>query len=122
MVTSVQLIKSKTILDRSTINLHDAALGEIICQYKNKLVSIIATSDQSEKKGWTERLDFSEVCHLTIPILEPWGEGYYINSVTKEDHSEQNEGEFSIKILLNSGDEIIVRSSSLSYSSIPPEE
>lgn len=96
--------------------IHDAELLDISCDYKNYAVHIYLSLDSPRKKNIKAQLSLFGVKLLNIPIDEPWGVGKYLNEVTGDMKEPQNINLlFNLKVLLNSGDEILVIAKELVY-------
>lgn len=84
---------------------HDDELHNILVNYMNKEIQIHlvkATTQDTNPKEIV--LFFNEVYELHVPIVEPWGSGFYVNSIEFNKHI--TDKQISTKILLNSGDAI----------------
>jgi cysteine synthase len=83
---------------------HDDELQNIVVNYMNKEIRIhlVKTGTQGTNLKETGVL-FIEANDLHVPMIEPWGSGFYVNSIEFKKHSDK---QIRTKILLNSGDEI----------------
>lgn len=102
------------------INLHDAEIKEVICNYYDHVVRIPILKSKLIKE-----LIFREVMSIDISILEPWGAGMYIHEFSvKEDKQKITNYEKSdikglhFNILLNSGDNINITASVLEITEV----
>jgi len=105
------------------VHLHDAKLGNILCDYCGHLVAIDFELRQNGimRKA---RLEFEKVKSLTVGISEPWGESPYVFELIAEsgdaslNNIEDTRGInrcFLTTLLLNSGDRIKVVSEVLKH-------
>jgi hypothetical protein len=100
----------------SQLPVDDAELLNIICDYQNYEVHIHLRLDSPGKKDINAQLSLFGVKLLNIPIDEPWGVGKYLNEVTGDAKEPRDENLlFNLKVLLNSGDEILVIAKGLLY-------
>jgi hypothetical protein len=83
---------------------HDDELQNIVVNYMNKeiLLHLVKTGTQDTNPKEIG-LVFTGGYDLHIPMVEPWGSGFYVNSIEFNKHSNT---QIRTKILLNSGDEI----------------
>ncbi len=96
--------------------LYDAELLSIVCDYRSYAVYIYLKLDSPSKSNVKARISLFGVKLLNVPINEPWGAGIYINEVTCDTKEAQIEDSlFNLKVLLNSGDEILVIAKDLIY-------
>ena len=85
------------------IYLHDSELQDILVNYSQKEIEInLRTATNQDTNTREIKLFFKEVRNLHVPMLEPWGSGFYINSIDLEVEDEY----IKTTITLNSGDEI----------------
>lgn len=109
----VIIVSKKEIEEIRNINLHDAKISKIICDYDEGTVQMPII--MSEKHQYPALLTFENILHLEVNRKEPWGAGVCIFEVNVDDA----EGEhFRVCILLNSGDEVNIVASKMIYSSI----
>jgi hypothetical protein len=109
----VIVISKEGIEEIQNINLHDAKVAKIICDYDEGTVEMPIIMDG--KYQYPALLKFENILHLDVYRKEPWGQGRYISTVNINDV----EGEyFKVSMLLNSGDEVNIIASRMIYSSI----
>lgn len=83
--------------------LHDSELQNIMVNYNKKEIEInLITATNLDTNTREIKLFFNGVRNLHVPMLEPWGSGFYINSIDLE----VEEDYIKTIITLNSGDEI----------------
>lgn len=89
------------------INLHDAELLPIFCDYQNKIV--IINLKLANKDNDVIKLTLNNFSNFSISNTSPWGEGIYVADfeVKKENNN------LKIVIWLNSGDKIIVEAENI---------
>ncbi len=95
------------------INFHDAEIAKIICDYDEGTVMMPIIVNNIYKQS--ALLKFENVVKVEVNRKEPWGAGNYIFEVNVEP---DGEAYFSVGFLLNSGDEITVIASKMSYEAI----
>jgi len=68
------------------IYLHDSELQNRLVNYSKKEIEInLRTATTNQDTNTREiKLFFNEVRNLHVPMLEPWGSGFYINSIDLE--------------------------------------
>ncbi|XMB72631.1 hypothetical protein RJI07_01685 [Mycoplasmatota bacterium WC30] len=98
-------------LEINELELHDAEIKPIIFNYASKTaeLKLILNLHGGEVLGAT--LYFYDVDVFTITLTEPWGSGKYISKATIKEVSKQ----YSFRTVLNSGDEIYIKSNNLEY-------
>ncbi len=94
------------------VDFHDAKLGIILCNYDQHKVIINFFLENSNYLNKKVDMYFIDVDKLEVNILEPWGAGMYVNEILIEEKDN-----LKTKILLNSGDEILVSSKNI-YSKV----
>lgn len=99
------------------LDLHDAEVSDVICNYANRLVKMPVILHSPNKDNVKALLEFKQVSFMDISFIEPWGAGYYINEITTNviPPHDSLAGSFSLEILLNSGDKIRVVTQKLIY-------
>jgi len=107
------------------INLHDAEITKIYCDYDMHRIEIplkLCNFYNNCKKEVL--LIFEDVHYIDVSFYEPWGAGIYINEVKINDGSgiinrldeyKSNKECFCLSILLNSGDKINILASRVIY-------
>lgn len=104
------IVSKQTLDNLGKINLHDAEIREVICNYYDHIVQIpiIISKGKSE-------LFFREVLFVDMSIYEPWGAGMYVHELTAQNESNllrkyahNDDSKLHFTILLNSGDSINV--------------
>ncbi|ERJ11756.1 hypothetical protein [Haloplasma contractile] len=95
--------------------LPDSEIGIIQIDYTNHNVVIPMKIIEPRFKVIEKKLSFENVKKFNIEILEPWGEGIYINNYSYKIEVINNEEFISISIILNSGDKIVITSKRLSF-------
>lgn len=107
------------------LDLHDAELIRIICDYNGKKIEIPVKLSDYPNGVRNAKLVFMNVQYECVSFLEPWGPGIYIYEIKVENdlsileqHStcKIDENCFCVKIIMNSGDEITVMASQMVYS------
>lgn len=96
------------------LNLHDAEVSDITCNYLNHQVDIPLKLHIPNVEPAEAIIKFDDVLRTDISYCEPWGAGFYVFEVTADKVSE--DGYFQVSILLNSGDKINVVTSKMTYS------
>lgn len=97
------------------LELHDAEIVKISCDYNMRNTDIQLKTDQNNEMFFR----FSDVFYMEVNMCEPWGEGIYVfeTEIYKAKDMKRKLGKrYNIKminaslfyILLNSGDEIII--------------
>jgi hypothetical protein len=102
---------------------HDAELRLIITDYYKHKVECPLVIYPIGQKSFHALLRFIDIVHIDVDIFEPWGSGFYINDVDFKPNKNDSvivfdridEGYFTFKILLNSGDWISVIAKQLIY-------
>lgn len=90
--------------DIKDANLHDYELKIIEIDYFNKRIIIELVSPEHE----VYNIMINEFFHFSINCIEPWGEGMYIYSLEVLNDCMGLNGSLVFKLLLNSGDELII--------------
>lgn len=106
------------------INLHDAEIVKVLCDYNMRRIEIPVK--QCENNNYKEVVIICEdVQYADISFYEPWGAGIYVNEVSVNDGTDiinrlvdykANNGSFCLSLLLNSGDRINILTSRVIYS------
>ncbi|WP_240414934.1 hypothetical protein [Paenibacillus periandrae] len=92
--------------DLANVYLHDAEIDFVLIQYKEQIVQVkLRTAIHEEILSRQLTMRFSSVHDIHIPIKEPWGEGFYINTVYAE---RDNDSAFRTCLELNSGDVLVI--------------
>lgn len=110
-------ININSLQNEDNINLHDAELKDIYCNYNEKVVNITFILHNFIQKNTPINIQFFKVKELDVSIYEPWGGGFYINELTIENNQEMNEN-LKFLFLLNSGDKIIIIAKEMLYQEI----
>lgn len=98
------------------LDLHDAEIGEMICNYCSKTVRLSMVLHCRGKENVKAKLYFEGVSNIVMGLLEPWGEGFYVNEATTGPVSQEApEGSFAVTLLLNSGDKIELTTRTVTY-------
>ncbi|MDQ4681969.1 hypothetical protein, partial [Stenotrophomonas maltophilia group sp. RNC7] len=86
------------------------------CDYRNYAVHIHLMLDSPRISNVKAQISLFGVKLLNVPIDEPWGAGIYINEISYYIEEIQTQYSlFDLRILLNSGDEILVTANNLYY-------
>jgi hypothetical protein len=93
------------------INLHDAEIAKVICDYDKGIVEMPII--MAEKHLYAAILRFENISYVEVNRMEPWGPGINISAVSVED---ADGNYFRVSILLNSGDEVNIITSKMIYS------
>lgn len=97
------------------LNLHDAEITKVFCDYEQKKVEIPLKLNINADTGENAILLFEGVHYMEISLHEPWGAGIYLNEVSVSgctnisshlNNCQPDDNCFCISILLNSGDKI----------------
>lgn len=115
---------SKNLLN--TLDLHDAEINDIKCNYREHLVELPIVLHSPKKMNVNAKLVFESVVYFDICIVEPWGEGIYINEVKFIDNYSAidkyqefiDDKHFNLVFILNSGDQIHIVSKKILYSEL----
>lgn len=95
------------------IYLHDYESLNINIDYINKSMVLALKSPE----GIEKKIKVNQFYFLSVDRFEPWGEGFYINSfeINKDILNNQfsSNNIFSLEILINSGDKILIYSERL---------
>jgi hypothetical protein len=104
------VICKNTIDNIEKLNLHDAEVKDINCNYYDHFVQIPVVLSKTRRE-----LFFDEVRFMDVSLYEPWGAGMYINEITVKSESDMllkyaqnDDSKLHFYILLNSGDSINV--------------
>ncbi|MRN53614.1 hypothetical protein [Paenibacillus monticola] len=111
-------INKQTQHEIEKLNLHDAEIRDVICNYYEHKVSIPIKLNTNKNE-----LIFDEVLFIDVSLYEPWGAGMYINEFVIRESSElitkysplQDSQALHFTILLNSGDNINIVASKVAY-------
>lgn len=87
------------------INFHDAELVAIECDYINEIAYMKLRLSYSNIRI---RIIFDKFKKIGINNMSPWGEGYYIVSV-----SVKKEENIKFEFLLNSGDKVYIETENI---------
>ncbi|WP_342543629.1 hypothetical protein MHH33_08980 [Paenisporosarcina sp. FSL H8-0542] len=104
MALQVTIFSINNYLKLKNLNLHDSELHNIRVDYLNKeiqvqFVTAVTPEVNSNQIFWV----FKEVYDFNITMKEPWGSGFYVNSIEFDEFSDRH---IKTIVLLNSGDEI----------------
>jgi len=109
----VIVISKKEKKEIQNIDLHNAKVAKIICDYDEGTVEIPII--MAGKYQYPALLKFENILHIEVNRKKPWKTGINIFEVNVDDA----EGEyFRVNILLNSGNEVKIIASKMIYSSI----
>jgi len=116
-----------TIYKIQDLNLHDAEIAKITCDYNMHRIEIPVKLCRDNNSYKEAVIIFEDVQYADISFYEPWGAGIYINEVNVNDGTDiinrlveyqRNSESFCLSILLNSGDRINILTSKVIYSDI----
>jgi hypothetical protein len=111
LMTIIDFSNTKSITE---LNLHDAEIHEINCNYYDKTVLVPVVLHHPHKNNIRASMLFEDVSSMKVELTEPWGAGHYIVEVTIKEMN-TNLSSFNFEILLNSGDKIIVNTRKMIY-------
>lgn len=95
------------------LNLQDAKIAKIVCDYDEKTAQMPIT--MAGKCQYPALLTFENILHLECNFKEPWESGIYISEVNVDDV----EGDyFRVSILLNTEEEVNIIAAKMIFSSI----
>ena len=109
------------------LNLHDAEITKVFCDYNMHRIEIPVRLYKGKNSYKEVLIIFEDVHYVDISFYEPWGAGIYINEVSINDGTDiinrlvdyqTNNESFCLSILLNSGDKINILTSKVIYSEI----
>ena len=93
------------------INLHDAEIRKIICDYDKGIVEIPII--MYGKKQFPAILIFENMRYIEINRMEPWGPGIYVFAVNIDNNACGDD--IKVNIVLNSGDYINIMALRMIY-------
>ncbi|WP_239613521.1 hypothetical protein [Cohnella mopanensis] len=103
------------------LDLHDAELLDIKCDYRNKVVTVIAKLYLPEIQSQLIQLAFIDFSSFSISCEEPWGSGIYLLGATIVEIDGEGkdvdieDSKIFIDVTLNSGDHIKIASSEIEW-------
>ncbi|MWC27058.1 hypothetical protein [Paenibacillus sp. MMS18-CY102] len=110
-------VDSSNVNEFKDLDIHDAELIDINCNYQSHEVSISAILNIPKQKKQMIHFCFKEFSFFSISCEEPWGSGIYFFEATAKDaalESEILDGQYAkmnFEFLLNSGDRINITAS-----------
>lgn len=107
------IISRKEKAEIQNINLQDAKVLKIICDYDEGTVQIPII--MAGKYQYPALLTFEDILYLEFKRNKPWGPGRTIFEVSVDDVEDDY---FRVAILLNSGEELKIIASKMIHSSI----
>jgi hypothetical protein len=124
---TISTFNKHTIYKIQDLNLHDAEIAKITCDYNMHRIEIPVKLCRDNNSYKEAVIIFEDVQYADISFYEPWGAGIYINEVNVNDGTDiinrlveyqRNSESFCLSILLNSGDRINILTSKVIYSDI----
>lgn len=124
---TISTFNKHTIYKIQDLNLHDAEIAKITCDYNMQRIEIPVKLCRDNNSYKEAVIIFEDVQYADISFYEPWGAGIYINEVNVNDGTDiinrlveyqRNSESFCLSILLNSGDRINILTSKVIYSDI----
>lgn len=122
---TISTFNKHTIYKIQDLNLHDAEIAKITCDYNMHRIEIPVKLCRDNNSYKEAVIIFEDVQYADISFYEPWGAGIYINEVNVNDGTDiinrlveyqRNSESFCLSILLNSGDRINILTSKVIYS------
>lgn len=111
------IINSKNKHEFEKLDLHDAELLDINCDYRNQTVLISTMLNIPNQKSSMLNLMFKDISFFSISCQQSWGSGFYFFEASIDDSLENNVNlesdcsKIKFLIILNSGDQIKIESS-----------
>ncbi|ABN54207.1 MAG TPA: hypothetical protein DEF39_11140 [Hungateiclostridium thermocellum] len=124
---TISTFNKHTIYKIQDLNLHDAEIAKITCDYNMHRIEIPVKLCRDNNSYKEAVIIFEDVQYADISFYEPWGAGIYINEVNVNDGTDiinrlveyqRNSESFCLSILLNSDDRINILTSKVIYSDI----